>query len=283
MTINRIIWIFLALSCLFSACKKEQSPEGEDPIARAYNNYLYPSDLKKYFGKELNRPDSAILVNSYIVDWAKEQVLQRQAYDNIDADEEILKLVQDYRATLIRAKYEERLLRKHLDTTITEESMEAYHSQFKGQFPLSDPAVKFYFIRMPKDHQMYNQVRRLMRLNKETDLDQLVTVSAQNNFSFSFEDDWYYFNQLAAKLPPEALTKSAVVQGKDQVLSARDQNYRYLIRINEVVPKGEATPLELVQNSLKRVILKQKKIETLETVTNQIYKNELNKNKVEVY
>ncbi|MEM6725956.1 MAG: hypothetical protein AAF598_18075, partial [Bacteroidota bacterium] len=262
-----------------SACKKEISPEGESPIARAYNSYLYQSDIRKFFGKALQRPDSALLVNAYIRDWAKEQVIQRQAYDNIDADEEVLKLVQDYRASLIRAKYEEALLRKHLDTTITQETLASYHEKFKEDFPLSEAAVKYYLVKLPKDHPEYNNARKLMRLENSADLDQLVAICARNNFSFAFEDQWFYYQQLAAKLPANALTKSAVLQGIDKVLSFKDQNFRYLVRINEALDKGEPIPLDLIGNNLTKVILKEKKIETLETVTEHIYKNELNKNK----
>lgn len=274
--------ILLGLTCL-AACKKEKSPEGENPIVRAYNNYLYESDIREFFGSELQRPDSAMLVNAFIREWAKDQVIQRQAYDNIDADEEVLKLVQDYRASLIRAKYEEALLRKHLDTTISAELLSAYHEKFKQDFPLKQSAVKYYSVRMPKDHPEYNNIRKLMRLEQPADLDQLVATCARNNFTFAVEDQWFYFNQLAAKLPADALTKSAVLQGIGKVLNFRDQNFRYLIRINDARDQGQAIPLDLIGNNLTKVILKEKKIETLETVTEQIYKNELNKNKVEIY
>ncbi|MEO1714948.1 MAG: hypothetical protein AAFU60_16575, partial [Bacteroidota bacterium] len=277
------ISLLLICLCCWTACKKEKSPEEENPIARAYNNYLYESDIRTFFGNQLNRPDSSMLVTAFIREWAKDQVIQRQAYDNIDADEEVLKLVQDYRASLIRAKYEEALLRKHLDTTITPELLSAYHEKFKEDFPLSQAAVKYYSIRIPQDHPEYNAIRKLLRLEQDSDLDQLVATCARNNFSFAFEDQWFYFNQLAAKLPANALTKSAVLQGINKVLTFRDQNFRYLVRINDARDQGEAIPLDLIGNNLTKVILKEKKIETLETVTEQIYKTELNKNKVEIY
>lgn len=266
-----------------TSCKKEISPEGEEPIARVYNNYLYDADVRKFFGNQLNRPDSALLVNAFIRDWAKDQVLQRQAYDNIDADEEILQLVQDYRASLIRSKYEEALLRKHLDTTISIEVLASYHEKFKMEFPLREMAVRYYSIRLPLGHPEYNTIRKLMRLENDADLDQLVATCSRNNFSFSFEDPWVYWSQVAAKLPANALNKSAVLQGKNKVLNTKDQNFRYLIRINDVLDAGEPIPLDLIGNNLTKVILKEKKMETLESVTEQIFKNELNKNKVEIY
>ena len=68
-------------SCNFISKKKEPT---EKPIARAYDVYLYPNDIKNLVPKETKRADSTAIVKDFIQHWMEEQVLLHQAANNLD-------------------------------------------------------------------------------------------------------------------------------------------------------------------------------------------------------
>ena len=87
---------------LLISCGQEDVSTTEKPLATVFNKSLYPSDIAGLVGKNVSVKDSTFLMNSYIENWAKEQLVIALAEQNIPADLDVNKLVEDYRKSLIR-------------------------------------------------------------------------------------------------------------------------------------------------------------------------------------
>src|SRR5690606_20881594 len=80
---------------LFSVVSCDQTKPS--PISRAYDRYLFPEDVEAIVRPGLSEKDSLNLVNAYIEQWQRQQVLLKQAQRHVSADEKrINKQIEEY-------------------------------------------------------------------------------------------------------------------------------------------------------------------------------------------
>lgn len=264
----------------FAGCAEKGPVQPEKPLARVFTQYLYPSDIADIIPE--GAADSALIVDAYIQSWVRDKVMEKMAEQNVSADEEIERMVQDYKASLVLSKYEEALLQKNLDTTASETVLREFYERSKSQFPLATSAARCYYLKVPRSAPDVSDVRKWMKLEKDNDLNNLLHYAARHGIEFSFGNDWILVDELAAKLP-ESTLKERYLQASRFDFYASDEDYRYFVKVTGYVEKGSPSPYLMIKEDLGKLVLKKKKLETLKTISEQIFKNELSKNNVEVY
>ena len=108
---------------------------GNNPIARVNNSYLYESDISGIVPQGINKKDSGLLVRNYIENWARQQLLLNKANINLSFNEIQSKLdqqIEDYRISLIIHAYKQELIRQQLDTIVTQSQIVQYYDNFVG-------------------------------------------------------------------------------------------------------------------------------------------------------
>ena len=66
-------------SCSFFKKKSSVADDTEDPIAKAYDAYLYPSDLAGLNFAGLSKEDSVNIAQKFIQEWARHQIIVKKA------------------------------------------------------------------------------------------------------------------------------------------------------------------------------------------------------------
>ena len=103
------LFLCFLLRCDF--INKSQRPKSE-PVARVGDNYLYAQDLVKDMPMGLSPSDSGRLVDKYIDDWIKKQLLFIKANEELSISEiNIDRKVEDYRYALIMHEFEKIYIR----------------------------------------------------------------------------------------------------------------------------------------------------------------------------
>src|SRR5690349_3041170 len=104
--ITYFILVLVVSSCSFFPSKEKK----EQPIARAYDKYLYQSDLAGVGQGAATPEDSIQAVRSYIDSWIRHTVLLRYAQDNLPEEEQRLEQqLNDYKESLLIHAYESEL------------------------------------------------------------------------------------------------------------------------------------------------------------------------------
>src|SRR5690606_40039886 len=89
----------LLVALFIAACS---SGERNQAVARAYDTYLYPEDLENLVNEGSSAIDSQNLVNAYIAQWQRQQVLLPRAQDAVKLDlAQINKQIEVYRNSLV--------------------------------------------------------------------------------------------------------------------------------------------------------------------------------------
>lgn len=269
--------LFGSLLLLWS-CGKEVENIEEEPLATVFEKSLYPSDIKGIVGQGVSSKDSSALVRSFIENWAKEQLIIAIAEQNIPEDLDVDRLVQDYRLSLIRHSYEQKLVEQRLDSVVTDTEIKRYYESALEQYQLDKTIVQGKFVKLSKEAPKQDTLKTWWNnfaVNKQ-DLSDYCRMYADK---FVLEDSiWIDVDYLAAEFPISSLKNGSITGGLNVVAS--DEEYNYYIKIDKVVRQGQIAPLSYVKNKIIKVILRKRKFELLDNMTDELYKRELEKKNV---
>lgn len=111
--------------------------------------------------KNISSADSLLWAESYIKQWIKDGLVYDVALQNLDDDNraEIDRLVDSYRRSLVRYRYQEQLIQERLSANITEEEKKKFYEENQDQFILDHSLVKGLFLKIPIDAPNLSEVK----------------------------------------------------------------------------------------------------------------------------
>ncbi|MDN5204030.1 peptidyl-prolyl cis-trans isomerase [Fulvivirgaceae bacterium BMA10] len=288
-TIN-IIYILgcfvLLLGCdLINFKQKEPEQETEQPIARVYDKFLYPKDVKGIVTPEMSRQDSARRVSSYIKSWLQKQLLITEAEKAIEYDEaELERKILDYRYALVVHEFEKAYVNKNLDTTVTHSEIQQYYDDYQENFQLQQHIIKGYFVQLPNDAPDISRFKRLMRATNEKDQEEFKSYCLQYATNYHLNDSlWIKFDNIISGTPFSGVTnKEQMLKGRN-FREEKDTDYTYLLLIKDYDLAGEIAPLAFVENQVRNIIVHHRRVDLAKRLEEDIYKRANDKNDIEIF
>ncbi len=273
-----ILLIFIAIAC--SSVKTTD----EKPIARVYDNYLYLSDLKDVLTDTKSKEDSVNLIKNFIDKWSKKQLLLHLSETNLsNEDKDVSQELENYRTSLLIYKYQQNFITQKLDTIISEKDLSDYYNSHPNEFQLEENIIKATFIKIPKSAPNIEILKSLYTSSKEKDLIKLDNYCSKYALNYdNFNNKWISFNSILKQIPLEISDQEVFLKTNKQI-ELKDTNYFYFTYIKEYEVEGNPAPIEFATNLITPIILTKRKVELLNKLENNIFKEELNKNNVEIY
>lgn len=275
--------IFLVV-IVISSCSLIDSRRGDQKIARAYDHFLYKSDLDGLIPDGTSYSDSALIVKGYIENWIKQQVYLEQAQSNL-ADElvSLERKVQDYRNSLIIFAYENQLVKEQLDTVINDSILMEYYQLHQNEFKLRDHIVKVNFIKLPIDAPDINLVRRLIRSEEPDDIENLEEYCINNAAGYFLDQEsWFIFTDILREIPLNPSNHESYLRNTKNV-ELRDQFYRYFLYIREYKLEGSISPLAFQAENIKTIILNHRKQNLVNDFRQDLYLDAVKNSHFEIF
>ena len=270
---------FLCLIFLWVSCSKKNKETDAIPIAEVYEKILTSADLEGIVPLGMTGQDSALIVNAYTQRWAKEALMMHEAEQNLPKDLDIDQLVRDYRASLIRFKYEERLMEEKMDSTVMESELKGYYEQNKDQFQLDNTILRINLLKIPTDAPQ-NELNKLWYDKKKKE-ELAIFAKKWSSVSLLKDEQWHTLDAIRQLLPEGALTLENIGQRKEGTLS--DDNSIYYFRVLETVRGKQTAPYEYAREQALKVILHKRKREFMERWKEDLYQKALKKEDVVIY
>jgi hypothetical protein len=262
------------ITMLFSSCsyfKNKGKELNEKPLAKVNDLYLYPSDLKG-IAANVDKKDSVKLVQMYVTDWIKRNLLLEKAKQSSPNElKEIEEKVASYKESLILYNYENQLLSDMLDSSIDKVAKEKYYKEFQNNFILEDDVYQIQFIALPINTAQLEDWIEVFESTKDEDkalLNSKVKIGAMK-YELS-NNKWYtrdeFFKLL--ELPTDFFTK---IKPANTVQKTQNNSQIILFKFNSVKPSGETAPYDRVEKSINQILLNKKKTESLNKLYKEIY------------
>lgn len=280
-------WVFVLGGLVFlSACSMfgdKESRDGNEPIARVFNKFLYQEDLEEMLGDNYSLEDSVNLSDYYVYDWVHRNLLIKKAELELpNSKEEIEKKIEDYRASLLLFLYEQHLLKQNVDTLVSTTDIASYYQEHQESFKLRDDILKAQFVILKKESPQLDSVRYWMKDGSEASMKALQTYCFQYAMNFSLTPVWNTFEEFTQEIPipeeevNEFLTSSSLYETKDAVNI-------YFVKVMEYGLQDNLAPLDYKRDEISKVMINKRRIEHIKKMKQEIYQEALNKNQYEVF
>ena len=281
---NKIYIVFLVLS--FSSCTfffKETDDRLK--VARVNDTYLYYDDIKDLVSENTTKEDSILLVQNYINRWATQQLFVDGAMLNLSESQQASfnKLVNQYKNDLYTKAYIEALVKRSIDTAVTDEESKTYYQANEEVFKLNEDLIKFRYVHVDENIIDFNKIEQKFKRFNKSDKKELDSISVQFK-SYSLNDSiWIKVSQVINKISiitpgnkNELLKKSNFVQLKDSLGV-------YLMQINDVLLRGDTAPLEYVKPTIDQIVINQRKLELIKQLEKDITQDAIKNKQFEIY
>jgi hypothetical protein len=272
---------FIGVVMVIGACGRGHKPSNEEPLAKVYDKFLYPSDLKGIIQANMSKEDSILVVGTFIENWAKKNLMLKVAEKNIPKDIDLDAILAEYKASLVQHYYEKSLSERLLDSLVSDVEIQTFYEATKDEHVLKDAIARCFFITLPINAVKKEDVKKWWKMENNLDYAKLKEYCETYAINYSLEDSsWVNQKDLAAQLPDGTLSQGL---SKGQSLNIEKEGVWYLLKVKEVMSKGQQAPVSYVRDKAIRYILHKRKIELVDNIAAEMYQRELNKKNVIIY
>jgi len=279
-----IISILTLLLFLVQGCDLFEKNEQEEPVARVFENYLYPSDLAKVIPSGTSQQDSILHAKRYTETWVKNMLMKRRAEESLTEEQmDFDGQIEEYHRSLLIYTYRQNLLQQKLDTLVSEREISSYYEENSKNFVLNQNVIKGTYIKLPLSSPNLDQLRRWSWNNREEDLDQMekycITYAEKYN---DFNDTWIDFSSIREQLP-RRISDPVRYLNSYRNIEHSDSLFRYLVHISDHLTEGEVAPEEMVTDDITNIILNKRKIRFINDLEHRVYTDGVSRNQFEIY
>ncbi|MFV0565265.1 MAG: peptidyl-prolyl cis-trans isomerase [Flavobacteriaceae bacterium] len=285
MKLNTTTILIICAVLTLNACRFFKETDDRVPVARVNDTYLYHDDINNLVSEGISKEDSAVVVQNYINNWATQQLFFDGAKLNLNETKQqaFNKLVQQYKNDLYTKAYIEALVKKNLDTVVTQQEAETYYQQHKEIFKLNEELIKFRYIHVNNNLINFNTVEKKFRQFNAADKKALDSLSVQFK-SYSLNDSiWIKLSQVVNKIPAINLENRAQLLKKSNFVQLKDSLGVYLMQINDVLKSNDTAPLEYVMPTIKQIVINRRKLELIKQLEKDITTDAIKNNQFEIY
>jgi len=271
---------FLSLLC---ACKGGKNKGDSDSMASVGEHALKRSEVTAMIPKGISSSDSLLMAESIIKKWVKDELVYEVALNNMGEEKaEIDKLVEDYRRSLVRYRYQGRLLREKLTSNIRESDKLSFYEENQKKFMLDKSLIKGLFLKIPADAPGVSDVKSWYRQTNVESLEKIEKYSVQNATLYDyFYDRWVEFDAIMENIPMHVADANAFLKA-NKFVEVADSSYFYLLNISEFLPAGSVAPYDYANAQIIDMLINQQKVDFLRKFEDDLYNDAIRKGKAKI-
>lgn len=266
----------LSISCKGSIFQGES----KDPvIARVGDKNLFRSQILQLVHDGTSATDSAAIVDGYVQNWIRENLMIREAEKNIAADINLNKLVEDYRSSLLVYNYETKLIENQLDTLVSEAEKQAFYNVNKGQYLLSHPILKCIIAKIPVKSKDLSTIRQALG---KSDLTEALFLIKEKAVYHQIDTATFFTEEeLFSLVPSNMIDGEKLAAGK--IYQKRIKDYEYFVKILKFYDENKNAPFEYIKAKIDKTILSERKIELLQKYRQSLYEKGIANKDFEIF
>jgi hypothetical protein len=233
-----------------SACENSNDPT----LVEVHGLKLKNSDLDYELSSIENPTEDD--KKTVLENWVNQALILAQISDlSKKTQQEIDFKVQEYKASIVRYELENQLIKKELDTTVSEKELLDFYTKNKNEFELKDFIVKVFYLKLPAQAPDLQKVDHWYLLKNENDIENIQKYANKYALNFYYnEDKWIYFEDLLKEIPLEGIDKEKFIFNKTKT-SFENNGTVYYLNILEYKLKNAISPFELEKENIKQRIL----------------------------
>lgn len=264
--------MFLLFVVLLGACQGNKPVDDLDVLVSVKDRTLKRSAVENLIPRGISSADSLLLAENYVKKWVKDILVYDVASRNQGNEkEEVDRLVEEYRQSLVRYRYQERLVNEKLMSDIRESDKLNYYEDNQKKFILDKSLIKGLFLKIPKDAPGLDEVKKWYKSTNEAALEKIEKYSVQNATIYEyFYDKWVDLDEVMDNIPVHVSNPVTFLKATKYVEVA-DSSYCYFLNIKEYLPAGSVGPYDYVGPHILEMLVNQRKVKFLRKFEDELY------------
>ena len=278
----RYSWAFFLIAIyILTACRPAKTLNEDDVLVQVHGYMLNRSEVDKIIPKNIASSDSLLIAENYIQKWIKDILTLEVAQRNIGYEaNEINRLVEEYRRSLLRYRYQEYMIRSRLTSEISENEKMTYYNENTVKFILDKNLIKGLFLKIPAESPGLPDVKKWYRSQDPKELENIEKYSIQNASVYEyFYDRWVDFDEILDKMPIYVSNKSHYLQS-NRTVELNDSAYCYFLNISEYLLSGNIAPYEYADAQIQELMINNRKMDFLRSFEEELYQDAVRKGEV---
>lgn len=281
----RICFVFIAFVSLLCSCNKTEQVKEDGVLVKVKDKILNRSFISGQLPRGISSSDSLLYAENMQKKWIKDVLIYDLALQNLDVKEknDIDKLVEDYRNSLIRYRFQEQLIKEKLSAEITESDKLSYYEQNKAKFVLDKPLLKGIFLKIPIDAPGIEDIKKWYKSSSEALVEKIEKYSVQNAINYDyFCDRWVDFDEVLDNIPLHISNADDFLKTRKYV-EVSDSSYWYLLNITDYMSSGKVAPYEYSSPKIVEMMTNLKKVDFLRKFEDDLYNDAVKSGDVKFY
>ena len=226
----------------------------DDVIAVVDGVELRIDDVMRDMPVGITGADSVTFMRMYADNWVLNRLKMKRAEEVLTSSEDIERLVEGYRQTLMMRQLDQYYIDKMLDVEINDKQISAYYRAHSAAFKLDHNVVQGVVVKVPKSFRNTTTLTTAMQNSaKAKDWSELEALAEKHSLSVvNMASQWVSYSDFLSNLPTERsrtfndlITKSNVQQ-----MSSDDAHFYFIITDRAL--KGELAPIASVESDIRR-------------------------------
>jgi hypothetical protein len=275
----------LILSLIFlTSCSYFFKKKTERILARAYDDYLFESDLKGVIPPGVSDKDSINIARNFIDAWVRQKLLIRQAENNLTHEQMDFSVQLDnYKNSLTIYEYEHELVNQKLDTIVNDEEIANYYTTNQRNFQLKENIVQLQYVKLPLKSGNLNQLKKLLNSDASEDKTKLSELAEKYAADYFLDDqNWLLLNDVLSQIPIKTYNQEEYLK-THHIVEVQDSVYSYIIRFRDFRIKDNISPLNFEKERIRNILLNKRKMDLINKMHQDVYENALKKRDFEVF
>lgn len=268
---NAPLLIVLLLLLLCSSCHRHE----DKVMAQVYYHKLYESEVLKNMPTGLSPADSIALVNDFIDNWVREQLILHEAEKRLSPREKNFdRQLEEYRNNLLINTYFNKIISDTANMNITDEDLEAFMRSFDKRYTIEKEIVKVNYVKLPKKSPLVEVVKGIL-FDKERRVEEKepLMVLLGDSIEYLLDDDaWLYLDDIQNEVSFD-FSQEDVAQHK--CIEKEIGDYRYLLVILDYKNQRSVSETNEEKAAARMMLLNQRKQQVIKQHVDQLYEKAL--------
>ena len=226
----------------------------EDVVAVVDGVELRIADVVRDMPSGITGADSVTFMRMYVENWVLNRLKMKRAKEVLTSSEDIERLVEGYRQSLMMRQLDQYYIDKMLDTEITDKQIAAYYRAHSAAFKLDHDVVQGVVVKVPKSFRNTTTLTTAMRNSaKAEDWAELEALAEKHSLKVTnMSAQWVSYSDFLSNLPTERSRSYSDLISKTTVQQMTSDDAIFYFIITDRALKGQVAPLASVEGDIRR-------------------------------
>ena len=278
-----VLFLLMLIPMMLKTCVSSEKDADHVRLAKVGSETIYLEDALRGMPVGLSAKDSAVYVSQFLKNRVRDLLIYEKAVKNIPQNQELEDLVENYRRSLIIYEYQQQVLNEKMQTEISESEMVEFYNSNKSRFAAERNLVKGIFIRIPRNAPDLDKLKKLYKSASSEAFEKIEKYCVQNAGQVEyFYDKWISFDDILDNIPYTIGNQSDFLKSRF-ALDVVENDFCYLLYIDDYVLSGNTAPFEYVRNDVKNIMINSRKTEFIHQFEQKLLNDAENKRKITYY